>query len=819
MQHLDFELAYLALLTKAGLKPLSRWEKDAEPNTAAALRALGLKTRVVERSVASGARVRELIFSESDRCLEFYAARFDRTPISRDRRSARLEGLLFGYPSCCVESYAARGYVKNTLDPRDQRILFHWACANCAITPLLTPHYRRLYRECRQAGRGGRLEWAPGRLASPAARSLKRAMAMAAALAALGSLPSAWAHAVVNPDPHWLPLAASEDPDGDLLASTEEAILGLDPNYAHQNNGLDVDGVALARAWSQTIDALPTEPSSAEAYLVHHMAWGLETCQVCGDSSINMGFMEVVNPKTGDSYSIPYIGKHFLEHGSFSYNGSLHSGRVAPPKLQVALTGQGDFHHVPVAPAPDTDQDRLSNQEEQDLKTDSQNPDENQNGFLDGVELARALAAEISALPTAPTTESVYRRDFEVKGLERCAGCGETVNMGHLTVCNPQAELYAKLPYIALHYLEHGNFSFAGDVHGLGRADVKLLADALRSPGPSHLRKVNGDTDGDGLKDREEDYFKTDKTIADTDNDGVPDGFRLARELGLAVEALPRQTNGTCYAVDHLLRGLVYCDVCGLALNMGWVEVINPKESLNLKVPYLALHAMRNGSFGYTAQDRLNPMLLDLALRADGTSHQVLVAGDADKDGLLDKDEPYFGMAADKPDSDGDGMLDGTALARKLHAQVQALPDGPLKDQTYLLRAEADCYAPCPVCGEDINCGHVDVISPWSGLSQRISYLNLHYMERGSLASSPDNRVDPVLLNAILRPSVLISAGAGQVTLHWHGAAGRTYQVYTAPEATGPWQPGAVVMGEGELTFTEPTAPGAARRFYRVVAR
>jgi hypothetical protein len=287
MKPLDFELAYLASLTKAGLKPLSRWEKDAEPHTAEALRALGLKTRVVERSVASGARVRELIFSQSDRCLGLYAARFDHTPISRDRQSARIEGLLFGYPSCCVESYAAKGYAKNALNPRDQRILFHWACPNCAITPLLTPHYRRLYRECGQAARGGRLQVAPGPLAPPAAQHLKRALAMAAALAVLGSLPAA---AQARPDPHWLPLAAGEDQDGDLLASTEEAILGLDPNFAHQNNSLDVDGVALARAWSQTIDALPTEPSSTQPYLVHNLAWGLETCQVCGDSSINMGF-------------------------------------------------------------------------------------------------------------------------------------------------------------------------------------------------------------------------------------------------------------------------------------------------------------------------------------------------------------------------------------------------------------------------------------------------------------------------------------------------------------------------------------------------
>ena len=104
-RELDFELAYLALLTQAGLKPLSRWESGFDEKTVKNLHALGLKTRVIERRVQNGREARELVFGRSDACLGQYAARFDHTAILRDGPSARAEGLWFGYPACCVESF------------------------------------------------------------------------------------------------------------------------------------------------------------------------------------------------------------------------------------------------------------------------------------------------------------------------------------------------------------------------------------------------------------------------------------------------------------------------------------------------------------------------------------------------------------------------------------------------------------------------------------------------------------------------------------------------------------------------------------------
>lgn len=1001
-KHLDLELAYLAALTREGLKPLSRWETNFNRTTEEILHELGLQTRAVERTVQSGKRLRELLFSTSEECLHSYTARFADTPVNRRPDTVRLEGLLFGYPPCCVESYVARGYARNALRRRDQRILFHWACPQCAITPLLVPHYRRIYRACRVARRGRVWAWmspihaartaTPLTLAlsplrgegipqPPAAHrpelsfspSLGRALAMAASFAAmgLGSATTLFAAPAADPlDPHVIAFSPADDPDRDFLSSSEEIILGMNPAVFDENANAVPDGVDLARALSAAIDALPTTHSATQPYVQHHLAFGLENCQVCG-AVTNMGSLEIVNPLENQSFAMPYVAKHFLEHGSFSYlgtnlSGILHSGRLNPPLLQTALTsaglahfiaepkgtdadndglrqweepalgtdpetgdsdgdqlidgidlartlrrtldtlprtpqhdrpyvldhpmdgyeicprcgervvmdmwevinpltgdsitlpsmalhylehggcgwkggqllggegrvdprhlqavliGQPNRHLLPVTP--DADRDLLADQEEQDLGKDPLNPDEDRNAVSDGLDLARATVCAIAALPTKPSSNQVHRLDFPLRGLERCDLCGTNVNMGHLTVCNPLAQLYAKLPYIALHYLEHDSFSFAGDVHGTGRSDVKLLLDALHSPGPSHRLPVSGDTDADGLKDHEERHFGTDPAIADSNLDGLPDGFALAHEMWREVEVLPRPTspgtppiNRPCYAVDHRLRGVVPCSVCGAMVNMGWVEVINPRECVATNLSYLALHFMRHGSFASSSLDRVNPCLLDVALHGDGTSHLVVWPGDSDHDGLLDAEEAHFGTRPDTADTNGDGVLDGIDLVRRLHQRIQALPISPATTGTYRIPFEANCLAPCPVCGEEVNCGHVVITNAWSGLSSRVSFMNLHFLEHGSLAASATERVDPILLDTILQPAVTIVAEAGGVTLRWLGQVGRTYQVFTSEEVSGGWTPGPTFSGAGsELVFTDADTAGRPRRFYQV---
>ena len=97
---LPFELAYLASLTRSGVKPLSRWERPVSPAFPRALRGLGLKTRTVERCVQNGKHIREVVFSTRCEPLERYLDCFDGRPVDRTPRTMRVEGRLFGYPTC-----------------------------------------------------------------------------------------------------------------------------------------------------------------------------------------------------------------------------------------------------------------------------------------------------------------------------------------------------------------------------------------------------------------------------------------------------------------------------------------------------------------------------------------------------------------------------------------------------------------------------------------------------------------------------------------------------------------------------------------------
>ncbi len=138
----DFELAYLALLTREGLKPLSRWEKPLDDHGLELLQQIGLLTKQIQRTVKTGKLVSETIFSISPGYIRLYEERFAGKPIDKSAETVRFEGFLFGFPPCCVDEYIRHPYAKNVLDSQDQKILFHWACKNCEITAILLPYYQ-----------------------------------------------------------------------------------------------------------------------------------------------------------------------------------------------------------------------------------------------------------------------------------------------------------------------------------------------------------------------------------------------------------------------------------------------------------------------------------------------------------------------------------------------------------------------------------------------------------------------------------------------------------------------------------------------------
>jgi hypothetical protein len=145
LKEIDLELAYLALLTRKGLKPLSRWEKPLDDSGLELLQQMGLLTKQIRRTVKTGKVVSETIFSISTGYIQLYEKRFGDTLIDKSAATVRFEGFLFGFPPCCVDEYIRHPYAKNNLNAEQQKILFHWACKDCKITPLLLSAYKSLY--------------------------------------------------------------------------------------------------------------------------------------------------------------------------------------------------------------------------------------------------------------------------------------------------------------------------------------------------------------------------------------------------------------------------------------------------------------------------------------------------------------------------------------------------------------------------------------------------------------------------------------------------------------------------------------------------
>jgi len=330
-----------------------------------------------------------------------------------------------------------------------------------------------------------------------------------------------------------------------------------------------------------------------------------------------------------------------------------------------------DPHELPVSQ--DADVDLLANKEELAIGYRVFNPDQNRNQIPEGVELAKRCAAVIEQLPDCNEADpnEICKGLTDQWGLEICDICGEVVNMGGAWVTNPRSGLTVDFPILALHYMEHGSFSYAGNIHN-SRLDVAALLRVLELRFPydpnehqlplDYVVDPNGqlapdanDLDGDLLADSEELEVGCNLHDPDQDDDLTPDGIELAKqcaavikELPLEYEADPNQT----YKVCHELDGLEQCDICGQWIHMGGCAIVNPKLGLTypdsndpldpLFLPDLVLHYMEHGSFSCTGTEHRGRV--DIALLAEilemprrcGDLGTMYLPGDLNKDCKVD---------------------------------------------------------------------------------------------------------------------------------------------------------------------------------------
>jgi len=333
-----------------------------------------------------------------------------------------------------------------------------------------------------------------------------------------------------------------------------------------------------------------------------------------------------------------------------------------------------DNHELPVSQ--DADADLLANKEELAIGYRVFKTDQNRNEVPDGVELAKRCAAIINQLPwddEVTDPNETYKWGGWQLGLQACDICGELMGMGPGGIVNPRLGINVECNiYMAIHYMEHGSFSYSGDA-GAGRIDVPALLRALELRFPydpnehqlpldyvvesvGQLAPDTNDLDGDLLADSEELEAGSNLYNPDQDNDLTPDGIKLAKQCAEVIEGLPEwdfqgdPPTDEIYKANYLQLGAEQCEICGEVVNMGYWQVINPKLGLSIDLYDITCHYMLHGSFSYSGlhsdppHDPFHNGRVDIALLAKilempqqcGDLGTLYLPGDLNKDCKVD---------------------------------------------------------------------------------------------------------------------------------------------------------------------------------------
>ena len=299
-----------------------------------------------------------------------------------------------------------------------------------------------------------------------------------------------------------------------------------------------------------------------------------------------------------------------------------------------------------------------------------------------------------------------------------------------------------------------------------------------------HQLIVGGDSDADQLADVEEFTIGYRPFNSDQNRSEIPDGVELAKRAAAAIEDLPSYVPGTLmpipnstYKIQYALFGIEHCDICGLQVNMGGYQIINPKLDLSYPdsndplegafLPELALHYMEHGSFdcfGDVHQGRVDISrllrVLELRFPNEPNEHRLALEGsDYDGDLITDNEELAAGYNLYNADQDEDLVPDGIELAIQCAEIIDALPvqdpNGPeilhaLYKKSFLQRGLENCE----ICGTTVNMGYWQITNSTLGFSMEVSEIELHYMQQGSFSFAGDvhgkGRIDLALLAKVL---------------------------------------------------------------------
>jgi hypothetical protein len=421
--------------------------------------------------------------------------------------------------------------------------------------------------------------------------------------------------------------------------------------------------------------------------------------------------------------------------------------------LVSAQNKSDSLHFLPIVN--DSDIDGL-NYTEEFYQGTAYNDPLSQNGTdKDGQFWSLFYKSIIDTLPDTVQVNKTYKLDFEQDGQEICEKCGMVVNMGFVKIVNPMRNLETNIPYIGLHYMENGCFSFWGDIHH-ARVDIDSLKKIIYPFDPAHMLSVIGDSDGDGLTDSEEDSLYLNPNVQDTNNDGFPDGAQIAEQLIRIFPKLKEQADNIHSNINlNFMYGLENCQVCGSIHNMGYVDIQNPENNRTSQIHFNGLHAMAHGSFAYDGTTWPNQRVNAVDLYRTMKTHMLFIEDDSDNDGLKDSEEQHFGSNPDIADTDGDGICDGMELSLSMTGIIDGLPTSPITNGPYVIHYPTFGSYNCLICGETVNMGFMELFNPNVGSdSLNISYYAYHFLKKGSFAFEGridngtwiEGRIDPIQL-------------------------------------------------------------------------
>jgi hypothetical protein len=324
-----------------------------------------------------------------------------------------------------------------------------------------------------------------------------------------------------------------------------------------------------------------------------------------------MGYVSLINPLRNLQLDISYLGIHFMENGFFSYGSNDAPRRVDMDTLKKILYPYDPKHMLPVEN--DKDGDGLTDAEEDSLWLDDRagNKDFDSDGVPDGAQVAEELTRLFPKLKQEADLIHSHVEFKPVWGLENCQVCGAVHNMGHVQITNPENKRSCEIPFLSLHALAHGSFAYNGTQHPNGRTNTVELYRVMKT----HMLFISEDTDNDGLKDIEEEYFGFDPGKADSNQDSVADGMELALIMADSIKALPTEPRTTEPYVEILdMDGIHQCSVCGDVIPMGVMRIYNPLINTiePFDISYYAFHFMLKGSFASEGamNGRIDPVKL-----------------------------------------------------------------------------------------------------------------------------------------------------------------------------------------------------------------